>query len=55
MENSAKKQEVYTALNGITYNEWMEIKFKVDRYFNNQLRKYENQLKLNSQQANANY
>lgn len=55
MENTAKKQEAYAALNGISYSEWMEIKFKVDRYFNDQLRKYENQLKLDSQQANVNY
>ena len=55
MENTTKKQEAYNALNGISYSEWMEIRFTVDRYFNDQLRKYENQLKLDSQQANANY
>ena len=33
MGDSAKKQEALNALNGISYNDWMEIKFKIDKYF----------------------
>ena len=41
MGDSAKKQEALNALNGISYNDWMEIKFKIDKYFSDQLSKYE--------------
>ena len=37
MGDSAKKQEALNALNGISYNDWMEIKFKIDKYFSDQL------------------
>ena len=46
MGDSAKKQEALNALNGISYNDWMEIKFKIDKYFSDQLSKYENSLNL---------
>ena len=41
--------------NGISYNDWMEIKFKIDKYFSDQLSKYEKQLKLDSQYTNSHY
>lgn len=37
------------------YNDWMEIKFKIDKYFSDQLSKYEKQLKLDSQYTNSHY
>ena len=52
MGDSAKKQEALNALNGISYNDWMEIRFKIDKYFSDQLSKYEKQLKLDSQYTN---
>ena len=55
MGDSAKKQEALNALNGISYNDWMEIKFKIDKYFSDQLSKYEKQLNLDSQYTNSHY
>ena len=55
MGDSAKKQAALNALNGISHNDWMEIKFKIDKYFSDQLSKYEKQLKLDSQYTNSHY
>ena len=55
MGDSAKKQEALNTLNGISYNDWMEIRFKIDKYFSDQLSKYEKQLKLDSQYTNSHY
>ena len=55
MGDSAKKQEALNTLNGISYNDWMEIRFKIDKYFSDQLSKYDKQLKLDSQYTNSHY
>lgn len=55
MKDLAKKQEVLKALDGLSYNDWLEIKFKVDNYFREQMKAFESQMRLDSKVADAKY
>lgn len=55
MKDLAKKQEVLKALDGLSYNDWLEIKFKADNYFREQMKVFESQMRLDSKVADAKY
>ncbi len=52
MKDLAKKQEVLKALDGLSYNDWLEIKFN---YFREQMKAFESQMRLDSKVADAKY
>lgn len=55
MKDLAKKQEVLKALDGLSYNDWLEIKFKADNYFREQMKAFESQMRLDSKVVDAKY
>ena len=55
MKDLAKKQEVLKVLDGLSYYDWLEIKFKADNYFRDQMKAFEPQMRCDSKVADANY